>query len=280
MTSKSFHFILDGGNWFGRPISAFARELAIRLSYGLPLAILASGAALVLLFPGRWDGRDRREVRTLVVFAALFFLGIFPSAIWSHLAFVLAPVLLVGVVLLDRAEDAIAAHGTPASIGCRLASAIAAVACIAAAFRLGATVQSWYPEPLDLPRARVYTTPHFAALYRQTNRFVESCAAPGEAIFAAPDIPIVYFLTGRRNATPYDLTIPGNVDAAIIIERLEQGRTRCVVYNPRMYPEFPAFASLFPELDLYLQNHYRRAAVIRGENGEWHGLVRSNSAPP
>ena len=38
----------------------------------------------------------------IVLFSLFFFLGIFPSAIWSHLVFVAPPSLLVVALLLDR----------------------------------------------------------------------------------------------------------------------------------------------------------------------------------
>jgi hypothetical protein len=123
-------------------------------------------------------------------------------------------------------------------------------------------------------------TPNFEKLYRGAARFVDRCAPAGEAIFVAPDIPILYFLTGRANPTPYDLIIPGNVDGNAIVARLEADGTRCVVYNPRMYPEFPPFEELFPELDRYLRANFRRAEIIAGEGSEWYGLVREEAPFP
>ena len=87
-------------------------------------------------------------------------------------------------------------------------------------------------------------------------------------------------MTGHRNPTAYDLTIPGNVDGPGIARSLERNRTRCVVYNPRMYPEFPPFETLFPNLDRYLKEQYRRATVISGTNGEWYGLIRREAPLP
>jgi hypothetical protein len=67
------------------------------------------------------------------------------------------------------------------------------------------------------------------------------------------------------------------VDGRLIVERLEASQTRCVVFNPRMYPEFPPFGDLFPELARYLGRAYRRTEIIGGGGAEWHGLVRSGT---
>ena len=154
-----------------------------------------------------------------------------------------------------------------------LATAIAVGAAVAAA-RVSGDIRRWYPVPIGLPRASLFVSADRAALYRSASAFIESCAAADDPIFVAPDIPLLYFISDRRNPTPYDLTIPGNVDGRLIIERLEASRTRCVVFNPRMYPEFPPFGDLFPDLEGYLGRSYRRTEIIRGGGTEWHGLVR------
>jgi hypothetical protein len=91
-------------------------------------------------------------------------------------------------------------------------------------------------------------------------------------------MPIFYFLADRPNPTPYDLTIPGDVDGSLIIRRLEESRTRCVLYDPDMYPEFPPFRDLFPELASHMDEHFEGTRLIADEGAprspKWLGLVR------
>ena len=273
-----FNHMLHGGSLFGGPITPLVRETAIRLSYGIPLAALAAAPPVLWLTHSIRDPHRHREARVIVLFSMFFFLGIFPSAIWSHLVFVAPPSLLVVALLLDRFEDlAPRLHGRARWIAIA-ASVALVVGCLTASIRLGETIRSWFPTPLDQPSATLFVSPDNAALYRGAVEFIESCAGPNEPIFVAPDIPIVYFLTGRPNPTPYELTIPGNVDERIIIDRLDRSNTRCIVYNPRMYPEFPPFEQLFPALSRYLRDQYRAAAVIRGIDSRWHGLVRRSAS--
>jgi hypothetical protein len=272
-----FNYLMRGETILGQPISPLFRELAIRVSYGLPVAMLVA-APVVLLLTGRESTQAiRNEARAIVVFAWLYSLGIFPSAIWSHLAFVLAPILLVSALLGDRVEAALRRRRrTAARIWTVLATAIVASA-VVAAVRVSGDIRRWYPVPIGLPRASLFVSAERAALYRDASAFIESCAEEDDPIFVAPDIPLLYFISDRRNPTPYDLTIPGDVDGRLIIERLEASRTRCVVFNPRMYPEFPPFGDLFPELARYLGRAYHRTEIIGGGGAEWYGLVRSGT---
>lgn len=275
-----FNHLMHGGTLFDRPITLLMREMAIRISYGLPLIALIA-TPIVLWATRRHRGpRVRRETQTIALFSLLFFLGIFPSAIWSHLAFVVPPTLLLLAVLFDSLESVarrrIVAARWVALIGCSMVLSV----CLIASVRIGETIQNWYPIPLELPRATLFVTPHYAALYRGAVDFIETCAAPNDPIFVAPDIPIIYFLTGRRNPTPYELTIPGNVDGQVIIERLDRSQTQCIVYNPRMYPEFPPFEELFPRLSRHLDDAYRQGTLIPGVGSNWHGLVRRKTTAP
>ncbi len=269
-----FNQMLQGGTILERPITPLVREVATRLSYGIPLAALVASPFLLWRDRRVSDPRPANESRSIVVFAVLFALGIFPSAIWSHLAFVLAPILLLMALELDGLEEVVRRRTS-------IPEPVPAIACVAlllvvtaASIRIGSTIRGWFPIPLDLPGARLHVTPETSALYHGALRFLDDCAESSEPIFVAPDIPIVYFLSRRPNPTPYDLVIPGNVDGSVIIEELDRARVRCVVYNPRMYPEFPPFPQLFPALARYLQDHYRTAEIIPGVGSRWLGLVR------
>lgn len=93
-------------------------------------------------------------------------------------------------------------------------------------------------------------------------------------MFAAPDLPVLYFLADRSNPTRFDLVIPGNVSGAEIVASLEATGTRCVVYNPGMYLQFPPFAELFPEVAAHLESSFRPAVRLGSGDAAWQGLVR------
>jgi hypothetical protein len=47
-----------------------------------------------------------------------------------------------------------------------------------------------------------------------------------------------------------------------------------------MYLQFAPFDELFPEVARHLETSYHRAAVIRGQDSEWYGLVRERKPGP
>ena len=273
-----FNYLVRGERLLGLAISPALRGAAIRIAYGGALATLFAGV-LAALAATRGDPR-RGALRAVALFAGALFLGIFPSAIWSHLAFVAAPLLVVLAAAADRldARLARAARAAGARAALRVAAAALALAGGLVAVRISADVVRWYPEPLGIARARLRVAPEQRALLRGATAFLERCAGPGEPVFAAPDLPVLYFLTDRPNATRYDLVIPGKVGDAAIVEALQRSGTRCVVYNPRMYPQFRPFAELFPEVSHHLESAYHRVAEFGSGDNLWYGLVRAEAA--
>ena len=276
--SAFFNYLVRGDTFFGWALSPALRSASIRIVYGGTLVLL--GVAVVLLrFAGRDEDRLRgRSTRALCVFAIVFFFGIFPSAIWSHLAFVLPPILLVPGLLADRVAARLgSSRGFLSRVWVRVwqaAHVVVALLALLVLVRVSLDLRRWYGEPLDIPRGSLYVDERQKALLGGATRFLSRCAQPDEPVFVAPDMPLLYFLADRRNPTPFDLLIPGDVKGDVIVQRLEDSRTRCVVYNPKMYLQFAPFDELFPEVARLFDESYRRAAVIRGQGTEWYGLER------
>jgi hypothetical protein len=269
-----FNKLIHGEAILGNPVNAALQGAAIRLSYGIPVAALLLAPAVWFFGVRSKDAAKRRGVRAGVIFAPMFFLGIFPSAVWSHLAFVLPPVFLLIGLAAAGFDDALHARSAPAARAFRAVAATSVGCLLAIAVLASMDVARWNNTSLDLPRASLHVTPGQAQLYPQAVAFAQNCASPDEAIFVAPYMPIVYFLSDRPNASRYDLTIPGNVDGSRIIESLDAAGTRCVVYNPVMYPEFEPFAVLFPNVSDYLQRQYRPTRKLQGGGEAWLGMKR------
>jgi hypothetical protein len=273
-----FKYLIEGERFLGMPITPLFRSLATRASYGIPMLTLAVAPLVLWRLRGPATADEDRVGRMAVIFAIVFFPGIFPSAIWSHLAFVLIPILPLFALIADRVERALELRvGANSDSAVRVwQGTIAALVLIAALFALQISrdVARWNPIPLELERASLRVSERDAGLFQGSVRFIEGCAGDGDPIFVAPDMPALYFLTDRLNPSPYDLTIPGNVDGALIMRRLEETRTPCIVFSPQMYPEFPPFTRLFPRLALYMNAHYAKQEEIKGGNTVWWGLVR------
>lgn len=270
--SALYNYLVRGEALLGLSIDPWLRGAAIRAAYGGALATLVAGVGLALL-------SRQRGLRSVVVFGLLLFLGIFPSAIWSHLAFVAAPVLPVLAAVVARVDAALAQRSRVAAWGWRAAWGTMALAGAVASAWISRDVVRWYPEPLGVARGHLRVAADQRDLLRAATRFLERCAGRGEPVFAAPDLPILYFLANRPNPTRFDLVIPGNVKGPEIVDSLERTSTRCVVYNPRMYLQFRPFAELFPAVAALLETGFRRVAELRGGDTVWLGLVRRNEGP-
>ena len=265
---------MRGEPFFGVPPSAALRSAVVRLGYGGTMGLLLF-APLVLFSLRKASVRAVRSARAIVVFAAFLFFGIFPSAIWSHLAFIVAPVLPILGIAGDRVDRGIAAQHQWWAWVWRTGWIATALALLIVGVRMSADIRRWHPQPTQLRGVTVSVAPHIAQDYQRAAAFIERCADPGAPIFVAPDMPMLYVVTGRPNPTPFDLTIPGNVDGPAIVEILEETRTRCVVYKPEMYAQFAPFETLFPTLVQHLETAYTRAEVLRKGPPPWYGLIRN-----
>ena len=270
-----FNALVHGVPFAGLEITPLLRSVSIRASYAVPLAALVAAPILLFLTRDWRTGSARNAARASVLLAVIFAPGIFPSAIWSHLAFVMIPILPLFALLGDRIEEWMRRNiGQKAVWSWRvLAGSLTAVALVVAT-RAAISVTGFYPEPLGLERASLRVSPLDARRLRGAVSFLHSCSEPGEPILALPDIPILYFLADRPNPSPFDLAIPGNVDGELIAQNADAEGVRCAVLNPRMYPEFAPFEQLFPGLSLHLATHFRPAREIPSGRNHWLGLVR------
>jgi hypothetical protein len=270
-----FNALVHGVPFAGLEITPELRSLSIRASYGLPIAALIAAPALLFFTRHGARGSARNAARATVLFAVIFAPGIFPSAIWSHLAFVMIPILLLFAFLGDGLEKILKRKASMGAVWSWRAfiGGLTLVALVVAA-QTANSVMDFHPEPLGLERASVQVSQPNRALIRGATAFIRDCAEPGEPILVLPDIPILYFLADRPNPSRFDLAIPGNVDGSVIIEQSEATGVRCAILNPRMYPEFPPFEQLFPDLSIYIETRFQPVREIHGGGTRWVGLVR------
>ncbi|MCH2186178.1 glycosyltransferase family 39 protein [Myxococcota bacterium] len=270
-----FDALVHGQTFLGLDVDESVRSMAIRISYGAPLVALMGGIAWLIRSFRKPSNPNQLATRSVIVFASLFSLGIFPSAIWSHLAFVLPPIGLVAVLLVDRCARWLGEHGSPAAVRAwRVGVAAGGLFLLATLIARTQHVVRWNPEPLNLERAHLMVSEHTASLLTEAVEYIGDCAKPGDAIVALPDIPVIWFLVDRPNASRFDLAIPGAVDGKEIVLGMESNAVRCVVMNPHMYPEFPPFKVLYPDVAAHLEQQYGVARVLSSTDPHWLGMVR------
>ncbi|MDG2051975.1 MAG: glycosyltransferase family 39 protein [Myxococcota bacterium] len=270
-----FDALVHGQPFLGLNVGETLRSVVIRISYGAPLAVLVAGLAWLGGTFKRSPDPNQIATRSVILFASFFSFGIFPSAIWSHLAFVLPPISLVAILLADRLTRWLdARRGRVGLFAWRTGVALSGVFLLAILVARTQDVVRWNPEPLNLDRAHLMVSKRSASLLKGAVEYLNDCANPREAVVALPDIPVVWFLVDRPNASRFDLAIPGAVDGGEIVRGLRSKPVRCVVMNPHMYPEFPPFKVLYPDVAAHLEQQYGVARVLPGEDTHWVGLVR------
>lgn len=275
-----FYFLYGPGGMFGQmfqgdPLATPTTiSAATRIGYGSAYLALALAPLLAWQLGRHRDEQVRIAARIILPFAVLFFLGIFPSAIWSHLAAVYPPLL---VILAAGLSLGITALDCRSALTGRFARyTVVAVTMLVVAFtaRLELGIRRAFAEPLLLPSAGVHVAPRDARLYRAADEFLRRCAPPGEPVFVGPYMPILYVTSGRANATPYDLLISIDVKETVVIERMESAGVNCVVFNPQMYVQFPPFERTFPKLAAYLSEEFAETGYVIAEDAKWVFLRR------
>ncbi len=267
-----FAYLMAGQPLLGVSMSPLVRSLAIRVGYGTALAAVAGALPVTVATWAVRGASAAARVFLLAAFATLFFLGMFPSAVWSHLAAVLPPLLLIPAVVADLLEG----EDPPAWRRWLLRAPVALVtaAALVAVPVMVRDLRGWNDVPFGFPNASVHVSPQRRTLFSQAAEFLMDCADEGEPVFVAPDMPLLYFLTGRPNPTPYDLIIPGDVRDDRIVEILEDRHVRCVVWNPEMYPQFGPFEELFPRTHEYLVGRFETVRTVGAGGQEWRCLRR------
>jgi hypothetical protein len=187
----------------------------------------------------------------------------------SHLTQLLPLPALITVAAVGRAQ--------PALRSLRLGPRLTAVACAGIAI---ATL-AWGVAHTALPAFRersaavslsgafsgVRLGPGAAGILAAVVSAVQSRTQPGEPIFVAPYAPMLYVLAERPNPTRYDLLLPGQLDATVereVVEQLDASGVRVVVVNDNAWGgrDSGRLLRFAPVLTQYLSTHFRVVSRI------------------
>jgi hypothetical protein len=278
-----FYFLYGPGGLFGAmfqgdPLATTKIiSVVIRVGYGCAYLALALAPILVWLLARHRDEHVRITARIVLPFAVLFFFGIFPSAIWSHLAAIYAPLLVVLAAASSQALAALDRWSPPAARIARYAGCAVLAVLVILTARLELGIRRAFAEPLSLPSTGLHIAARDAKLYEAADEFLRTCAPENEPVFVAPYMPLLYVTSGRTNATPYDLLISKDVDENVVVERLQSAGVNCVVYNPQMYVQFAPFEQTYPKLTAYLASEFAEVGNVTAGDAQWKVLRRRSA---
>ena len=120
---------------------------------------------------------------------------------------------------------------------------------------------------LDMPRVKVYTNPAEAEWIEKVVDRIENYSEVGDPILALPLNPIFYFLTERKNPTPYDWILPGMLDEKDekkVIGQLQASPPKVIVFVdiPIDGKEDRRLANYTPLIHSYLAKNYEFKEMI------------------
>jgi hypothetical protein len=269
----------------GSPGAAPARLAAENACLWLGPVLLVLGLATCPRSP------EAARERSLLAFAAVYQLQLYPRPDLLHVAMGAPPVLLaISVAWSRRAGEwrrafaRATGEGAAAVAGRRARNAMLAVVALLATGRALPTLVERLREPvveLDLgPRALVVVSARHASQFDWlvgAVRAVRAHSVPGDALFAFPDLPGLGFLTERAMPFYYLYFVPGRPDRAAeakLVAQLDEVRPAVAVVAPPSVPAFAGASEYFGGIDRYLREHYAPAERA----GECTILVRRPDA--
>jgi hypothetical protein len=88
---------------------------------------------------------------------------------------------------------------------------------------------------LDIENCHFFIKPELADALEKTVNLIHSKTMRDEKILAIPDIPIIYFLSDRKNPARHDLYLPGRLqgegEEIQIIENFKKNPPKIIIYN-------------------------------------------------
>jgi hypothetical protein len=223
-------------------------------AYWLPPILVILGSGVFLSKTRRGASTGDQKLFLLLSVTALCTLVEFPYSAPVYFCYVAPLAILVIAALLQRVTRASRDMLAMLYIGF-FAFAVFAVTpgfIYVMGFRYHSNIQT---ARVNLPRAgSLLVDPDSAATYERLISLIRAHAGSGE-IYAAPDCPEVYFLSGYRNLTPdiYDFLDPPADQPERVLQLISDPRIRVVVLNdkPWLSPPFSdalhrSIAQLFP----------------------------------
>ncbi len=249
--------VLGGGVrlWYLR---SALRDPATRDVYGVEFALLAFGAAFVLLAHGY---RPQDYVHLSVLYWPLICL----TVVYAHALFRTRRGLMWSVAAV---------------------ALVPTVAFVGYSGRLVWNFHSLHDTRLSGPRAGIFVKASEAAILGEMVEYTRRATPDDEPVAVMPYFPILHFLAERRapHGASYILwPFPEFPERdRRIIDAMEASKTPVLLYNINRFPEFPPVEQYASELFSHLVGHFEIDRVFNSEFFGYSmiGARRQDQAPP
>jgi hypothetical protein len=225
----------------------------------IPVVVLTALAVLIVdARQGQWFGERRESLFLLAAVAMMTSLVQFPYAFGVYFFFA-APLAVLAALFVVTSQP-----NAPRWIHVSVLVFLIAFAVLRIdrpSTMLGGRIDAgWEGRALQLERSHLTCRSDRAHVYHKLVPLVQAHAPSGSYIFATPDCPEVYFLTGRKNPSRvfFDFFDTGEDRCGRILEMVDRHHVPVVVIN-----RFPDFSSAVdPQLLAQIEAKFTHSAGV------------------
>ncbi|MEE2990190.1 MAG: glycosyltransferase family 39 protein [Planctomycetota bacterium] len=253
----------------GRPVNllASAYKPLFLASFYLPVLVVVSG---ILIVRQDHPARGERDTRLFIVLGPLAVMTLiqYPYSTGIYFCYY-APLLILGVLAVVRSQRD-GWQRSWAGIGIFYLLFAVLMMNFSSPRSLGFVRQGIMRDGPLSERADLAVNLTDLGDYGELLELLETVTQPGEAIYAAPDCPEIYFLANRRNPTRtmYDLFDTRSDREQHLLQMLEDEKVKAVVVN------------VVPEFSRSLSGRFLAELQRRFPHLERIGIVRRNPSAP
>jgi hypothetical protein len=244
----------------------FLWDIAIKLFFYAPYAIVAFGGARLWMLRARFRDTDSRRaaLQELALYAlAGMLIAILNKPVdFVHVAVLYWPLLWLFVVY----AHALVAGRARLAWGLGAIAVVPALLLVAYSAWMMAELTAKNSAPLRGERAGVWVLPNEAMVIGETVDYIKARTSPDQPVAVLPYFPLVSFLADRRapHRATYTLWpieyIPNRQQQ--IIAAIEASDTRHMIYHFTQFAQFPRMGEFAPELFSYLVDAWRIDRVM------------------
>jgi len=213
-----------------------------------------------------WNGRKGKSNDDSILFLLLAASSVggliqFPFASDMYF-FYFAPIVALCVVMISKIQRPSARLVHCATLGVAILFSVFHLNSHVPNANITGTHRAFVKESVGLPRCSLTVSGNMANMYRQAVAEIKKHAGNSEYIYAGPDFPEAYFLSGRKNPTTvfYDFFQPEfQQNPNQLIEQLDLANVNVVAIK-----RFQVFSPLNPEFEKAIHAEFPNQKNIAG----------------
>ncbi|MCL5958657.1 MAG: glycosyltransferase family 39 protein [Chloroflexi bacterium] len=205
--------VVTGNSWLGTTAATYLKYV-----FYLPLLVFVLVGVVLRRSFAREIGREGRLLTLFLLFGTVMLANLYPRATPGQLSATILPFAsILGLYIVHRLASWISSLAPEKTRFIHAAATgVFLVFLVLPGFVLTARNYQGLTAPLATAAGTVFVAPEVATEIREVTDAIERKVPPSELLLIIPKDPMLYYLTGRRNPTRFDLVVPGDVTRADI----------------------------------------------------------------